>query len=109
MRSLVPLVKHYFVTMEEDYNLFKITCQCCNGFVTCKGSSVELICITFLHDRFYTLVLYPEYLDPEIFYFQWPSRTKVQRMYQNLLNEGIGDNKVLGFPDTRKKIEIICS
>ena len=39
MRSLVPLVKHYFVTMEEDDSQLKITCQRCDGFVTCKGES----------------------------------------------------------------------
>ena len=37
MRSFVPLIKHYFVTMEEDDNLLKINCQNCNGFVTCKS------------------------------------------------------------------------
>ena len=37
--SLLPLVKHYFVTMEEDYIQFKITYQLCNGFSTCKGRS----------------------------------------------------------------------
>ena len=30
LRSLVPLINHYFVTMEEDDSQFKITCQCCN-------------------------------------------------------------------------------
>ena len=32
IRSLVTLVKHYFLTVEEDENLFKITFQRCNGF-----------------------------------------------------------------------------
>ena len=49
MRSLVPLVNHSFVTMEEDGNQFKITYQSCNGFVTYSGSSVELIYKNFLH------------------------------------------------------------
>ena len=69
MHSLVPLVKHYFVTMEEDDNQFKITCQFCNGFVTCKGSSGELIYITFLRAGLTVLGQYPEGLDPEIFHF----------------------------------------
>ena len=28
--SLVPLVKQYFVTMEDNDNQWKIICQCCN-------------------------------------------------------------------------------
>ena len=64
MGSLVPLVKQYCVTMEEDDNKFKITCQCCNGFVTCSGMSGELIYITFLRDGFSTIGLYPEDIDP---------------------------------------------
>ena len=74
--------------MEDDDALFKITCQYCNVFVTCKGSSGELIYITFLHSGLYTRALYPEYIDCVNFYFQWPARTKIQRMYQKLLKEG---------------------
>ena len=85
--------------MEEDYNQFKITYQWCNGFVTCKGMSVELIYITFLCGGFSTLGIYPEELDPEIFYFQWPVRTKMQRLYQNILKEGNGDHNFLRCPD----------
>ena len=81
MSSLAPLVKHCFLTMEEVDNHFKIACQSCNGFVTCKGSSGELLYINFIHDGLSTLGLYLEVLDPEIFYFQWPSRTKIQLMY----------------------------
>ena len=62
--------------MEEDDNIFKITCQRCNGFVTCECRSGELICITFLHYVFSALWLYTEELDPENFYFEWPSRKK---------------------------------
>ena len=83
--SLVTLVKHYHVTMEEDYNQFKITCQCCNGFVTCYGVNVELIYITFLHAIISTLGIYPEELILEIFFYQCPVRTKMQHMYQKLL------------------------
>ena len=43
LRSLLPLVKQYFVTMEGGDNQFKITGQCCNGFVTCRGRSGELV------------------------------------------------------------------
>ena len=39
MRLLVLLVKHSFMTMEEDNKKFKITCQWCNSFETCKGGS----------------------------------------------------------------------
>ena len=43
MRSLVSLVKHYFVNIEEDdNNKFKINCKIFNGFVTCSGRSGEL-------------------------------------------------------------------
>ena len=64
--------------MEEDDTLFKIFCQRCNSFVTCKGSSGELLYIAFLHDLLSTIALYPEELDPENFYFQWPDRTKMK-------------------------------
>ena len=40
MCLLVPLVEHYFGTMEEYTNPFKISCQRCSGFVTCKGRSI---------------------------------------------------------------------
>ena len=33
LRSFVPLVKRYFVTIDEDENIFKIRCKLCNGFV----------------------------------------------------------------------------
>ena len=36
LSSLLLPVKKYFVTMEKDDNQFKITCQRCNSFVTCK-------------------------------------------------------------------------
>ena len=53
--------------MEEDDTLLKITCQHCNGFVTYKGKSGELLYIIFLHVGFSTLKPYPEELDPEYF------------------------------------------
>ena len=40
LRLLVLLVKHYFVTVGEDYNQLKITYQRCNGFAALKVSSV---------------------------------------------------------------------
>ena len=39
MRSLVTLVKRYFVSMDEDDTYLKITCQHCNGFVTFSSRS----------------------------------------------------------------------
>ena len=66
--------------MEEDDNPFKITYQCCNGFVTSSGRSEKLLDITFLNSGLYTLGLYPEELVPEIFYFQWADRTKIKHM-----------------------------
>ena len=63
--------------MEEDDNLFKITCQLCNGFVTCKGRSGELLYINFINYGLSTIGLYTEDIDPENFHFQWPARTKM--------------------------------
>ena len=60
LRSLVPNVKHYFMTMEEDGNQFKIICQCCTVVVTCSGRSGELLYITFIRSIMSTLVIYPE-------------------------------------------------
>ena len=93
LRSLVPLTNHYFITMEEDNNQFKITCQNCNDFVTCKDRRSELLYITFLHYVLSTFELYIEYLDPENSYFQWPDRTKMQHMYQKFLKEGNVNHK----------------
>ena len=73
--------------MEEDDNQFKITCQWCNGFVKCSGRSVELLSVTFIHAGFFTLGIYTENLDPDIFYFHCPDRTKMQRLYQKLFKE----------------------
>ena len=60
MSSLVPLLKQYNVTMEEDDNEFKINCQRCNVFLTCSDRCEELLNITFIHDEMSTLGLYPE-------------------------------------------------
>ena len=60
-----------------------------------KRRSVKLLYITFLHSVLSNLVLYPEELDPEIFYFQWPVRTKIERMYQNILKEDNVDHNFL--------------
>ena len=46
--------------MEEECNKFKITCQRCNGFVTCSVNSGEVLYITFLHAGMSTIGLYPE-------------------------------------------------
>ena len=64
MCSSVPLAKNDFMNMEDNYNLFKIICQSCNGFVTCKGRSAELNYTNFLHAGFSTIGLYTEDLDP---------------------------------------------
>ena len=42
MHSLVTLVKHYFVTMEEGCDLLKITCQWCNSFVDLFQTCVRI-------------------------------------------------------------------
>ena len=83
MCSLVPLVKHYFVTMEKDDNLLKNTCQPFKGFLTCKGRSGELPYINFLHTGLSTLGLYPEELNPENFYLKCPDITKMDHTHKN--------------------------
>ena len=83
--SFVPLAKHYHVTYEEDDKPFKNTCQKCNGFSTCLDRSGELLYIIILHAGRSTFGLYPGELYPEIFYFQWPVRTKIQLIYQRVL------------------------
>ena len=85
MRSLVLLLKHYNVTMEDDDNQLRITCQNCNGFVTCAGRSGELLYITFIHVRISTPGIYPEELVPNNCYFQWPVRTKMQCIYRRII------------------------
>ena len=87
IRSFVLLVKNYFVTMEEDDNQFKITCKRCNGFVTCSVRSGELLYIIFIRYGFYNFGLNTEELDPDIFYFQWPDRTKIQRLYPKFIKK----------------------
>ena len=79
-------------------NQLRITFQSCNGFVTCSGRSGELLYITFLRSGMSTIGLYPEYLVPEIFYFQLPSIKKNQSLHQKLLKEVNGDEKLLKFP-----------
>ena len=95
LHSFLPLAKHYFVTMDEYDNKFRITFQRCNGFVIWSGSSGELLYMNFLHSGMSTLGLYPEELVQENLYFQWPSRTKIQCMYKRLLKEVNGDHKYL--------------
>ena len=46
-----------------------------------------------------TLGLYPEDIFPEILYFKWPSKNKMQHMYKNILKEGNGDQKYIRWPD----------
>ena len=96
--------------MKKDDNQFKITLQWCNCVSTCKGISVELIYNIFIHAGLSTLELYPEDLDPENFYFQWPAGTKIQRLIQNLFKEGNGDHKYLRCPYLRdNNFEVLCS
>ena len=79
--------------MEDNDNLFKITCQRCSFFVTCKYRSGELLLTTFIHDGLSNIGLYPEFIDPENFFLQWIDRTKMQRMYQKFLKEVNGNHK----------------
>ena len=72
--------------------------------------SGELIYLTFLHYWTSTLVLYPENIVPETFYFQWPARTKIQRLHQNILKEGNGYQKYLMCPDLwDRNFQVVCS
>ena len=56
---------------------------------------MELLYIDFLYSGISTLGIYPKGIVPEIFYFQWLARSKMQRMYQNILKEGYGVQKFL--------------
>ena len=96
--------------MEEDNNIFKITFQRCNGFVTCKDWSGELLQITCFYAGLSTLGRYPEEIGQENIYFQWPARTKHQRMYQRFLKEGNGDHSILRCPDLQdSNFEVLSS
>ena len=59
----------------------------------------ELIYIIFLHSGISTLGLYPEEIVSKHFFFQWPARTKILCMYQNMFKEVNGDQRYLIFPD----------
>ena len=98
MCSLMTLLNQYFVTMEEDGNQLKTTCQRCNDFLTNSCSSIELLYIKFLHSWISTLGLYPEDIISEILCFQCPAKTEMQHLYQNILKEGNGDQKYLRWP-----------
>ena len=76
MRSLLLLVKHFVVSIEDDDNQLKIACQHCNGFGSCKVRSGELLYTNFIHAGLSTIELYPEDIDIENFYFRWAARTK---------------------------------
>ena len=39
--------------------------------------------------------IYPEYLNPENFLFEWPGRNKFHLVYKRLLKEGNDDHKYL--------------
>ena len=60
-----------------------------------------MLYITFLRSVLSTLGIYPDELDPEIFYFQRPIRGKLKRLYQKIFKDGNGDQKCLRFPDLR--------
>ena len=66
--------------------------------------------IVFLHAGISIIGLYPEGLFLENSYFHWPSRTKMQNLYQKLLKEDIGYQKCLRCQDVRdKNLEVLCS
>ena len=69
LNSLVPPAKHYNETLEEDVKKIKITCQSCNGFITCPGRNVELLYINFLRDGMSTIGIYPDDLVRRFFPF----------------------------------------
>ena len=57
-----------------------------------------------------TLEVCPEELVQEKIYFQWPSRTKMKRIYQRLFKEFDYDHKLLRCLDLwDKKIEVLRS
>ena len=74
------------MTYEDDDKTLNMTYQYCNVFVRCSDSSAEILYINFMHSDESTIGLYPEYLDTENFYFQWPGRTKMQHIYQRIFS-----------------------
>ena len=95
----MPLVKTYRVTyVDDDDKPSKITCQRCNGYVRCDGKNGELIYITFLHAGMSTLGIYPKELSPEKFFFRWPGRTKMHRIYERIFKEYNGYHNYLRCP-----------
>ena len=79
--------------MDDVDKLFKITCQCCNGYLICAVRNGELLYITFLHAGMSSIVLYPEDIYLEQFLFQWSGSTKIQCIYKRSLKEVNVDNK----------------
>ena len=69
--------------MEEDDNQFKITCQPCNGFVTCKCRSGKLLYINFIGAILFNMGPYSEELNPENFYLKCPDITKMDHTHKN--------------------------
>ena len=47
-----------------------------NVYVRCAGNSGELLYITFLRTAMSTILTFPEDIDPENIFFQWPDRAK---------------------------------
>ena len=82
----MTLVKQNNVTELYYYDkLLKITCQHCNESVRYTDKSGELLYINFLHACMSTLGIYPEDIFTEIFFFQWPNRTKMHHIYKRSL------------------------
>ena len=46
-----------------------------------------------------TILTFPEDIDPENIFFQWPDRAKNWHIYQRIFKEGNGDHKYLWCPD----------
>ena len=61
-----------------------------------------MLYINFLCIVLSTLVPYTEEFDPENFYLQWPTRTKMQHMYENILKEGNYSHKFSRSPDLQE-------
>ena len=66
-------MKNYHVIyVHDDDKMLKITYQHCNRYVICAETIIELQYILFIHADFYTIVLYPEELNPEDLFFWRP-------------------------------------
>ena len=99
LHSSMTLVKHYHVNyVENEDKTFKISFQCCNGYVKYSGRKGEKNYMTFIRAGISSLKLYPGEVDPEHLLFQCHDSTKLQQYYLRFLKKVNSDHKYLKCP-----------